>query len=175
MSSATSSGFRSGLVLIAMALSQREEPRDGRPDEQEPACDQRCRAIVQQDFLVAEECILITLSPVKVRQILHQANDEHDSGNDRENDGDASHASSPSDGRGLTAAPGGGVSDAAAPTAPASGSANGSTAPAALACRAPMEGTTARATRSARPALIAASTPLPIAFDQVSTHIWYQV
>src|SRR5215472_13156399 len=174
MSSATSSGFRSGLVLIAMALSQREEPRDGRPDEQEPARDQRSCAIVQQDLLVAEERVLISLRPVKVRQVLHQAQDEHDTGNYRENDSDASHASSPSDGRGLTAAPGD-ASDAAAPTAPASGSANGSTAPAALARRAPMDGTTARATRSARPALIAASTPLPIAFDQVSTHIWYQV
>ena len=45
----------------------------------------------------------------------------------------------------------------------------------ARAWRAPSEGTTARATRSASAALIAASTPLPSAFDQVSVHIWYQV
>jgi len=55
------------------------------------------------------------------------------------------------------------------------GSANGSGAPGAPARLAPSDGTTETATRWARTALIAASTPLPTALDQVSTHIWYQV
>src|SRR5580704_7584719 len=161
--------------LIAVGFPSREHPHDDRPDQQEPAGDQCGHAVVQQDPRVAEQRILIALSPLVIREGLDQAEDEHHRGDDAGDHREPFHASSPSDGRasGMIAAD---VAAAApAPAFSAAGSANGSTASAPLACRAPSDGITARATRSASTALMAASMPLPSQLDHVSVHIWYQV
>src|SRR5215469_9496252 len=162
-----SSAARTGLLLIAVLLPQRQDPHQDRADRQEAARDQDRGAVVQQDVLVAEEGVLVTLGPVVLGHVVDQPVDQQQDRDHGEDPGNAPHASSPS---------GGNVSVAAAPTPPAGcGSANGTTSAAAVRRRAPSVGMTERATRSASGAVIAASSPLAKPFDQVSSHIAYHV
>src|ERR1700722_3374599 len=161
-----SSAIRSRL-MVTVTLPQRQDPHEDRSDRQQSARDQHGGSVVQQHVLIPEQRILVALGPVVIGQVVDQPVDQQDDRDDREDDRDPLHASSPSEGR-LS------VTATAVLVVVAAGSANGSASDAVLAL-APIDGTTARATRRASTAVTADSTPLPRAFDHVSRHIAYQV